>query len=126
MRTMVYFLVNRRNGHIKIGISKNLENRIPQIRNECACGAGITIVGVIDGGRETEKYLHGVFADYRVGNSEWFAPLPPLVEFVKSVAKPYGGCTEYRDTYTFYGQEIPKRGYQVNGYDVPIYKNHFA
>jgi hypothetical protein len=123
MSTIVYFLGNRRNGHIKIGITKNLEQRVPQIRIEQAHGAGIVVLGIINGGREVERFLHFAFQDFRVGNSEWFAPAPPLVDLIKEISIPFDGCTEYRDTHTFYGQNVPAYGYNLYRYEVPIYDN---
>ena len=120
----VYFVVNRRNGHIKIGYSKNIEQRMENIR-PVVSGAGLTVVGVVNGWKKEERFLHNVFKEYRVGNTEWFAPAPPLVEFIKESAKPYEGQTVFRDTDIYYGKSPAPWGYKLHSYTVPIYENPF-
>lgn len=72
---LVYFI---RNGNrIKIGTTTELKRRIRTLalRPE-------NVALLLPGGRPLERELHRQFADFRIGNSEWFAYDGPLVDFV--------------------------------------------
>jgi hypothetical protein len=69
---------------VKIGITTNWPNRLASLlahanssRNhwpdwlQVGCIEGYSLAGLIEGGRETEKYLHKKFAKYSIG-FEWF------------------------------------------------------
>jgi hypothetical protein len=65
--SFVYFALSGR--RVKIGISKNPRERLKSIRT--GSYSKVNIYYVTPGGREKEKELHALFAQYRV-NGEWF------------------------------------------------------
>lgn len=83
MNTHIYFARHRETGHIKIGISKNPEQRMTGISGACLLGSS-------PGTATDEKLLHYRFRDSLVqGNGrEWFLP---TVEVLRCAAD-VGAC----------------------------------
>ncbi|MFE1949905.1 GIY-YIG nuclease family protein [Streptomyces sp. NPDC059524] len=72
---LVYFI---RNGNrVKIGTTTELKRRIRTLalRPE-------NVALLLDGSRPLEKTLHDRFADYRIGDTEWFASEGNLTDFI--------------------------------------------
>lgn len=117
---LIYFVVNRRNGYIKIGYTVDLHQRMIAVRPEVS-GAGITVLGVMDGGKDIERGIHLMFANYRVGSTEWFEPVTPITDFVKNNCRPHDGKTYFPDTRIDYGKPTRPYDYHLRGYEVPIF-----
>jgi hypothetical protein len=90
-KTKVYF-VEDRGGRVKIGYSSDPLSRIMALQT--AHATRLSVIRLIDGGRPTEKWLHGRFAHLRV-KGEWFdfnedmmTVVPPDEVPVRLVVKP--------------------------------------
>lgn len=72
--SFVYFIqAGGARGHVKIGYSKNVEKRLDAIRTSNP--ASLKILHQANHGEDAplaEKALHEIFADTRIGASEWF------------------------------------------------------
>jgi hypothetical protein len=79
---MIYFL-QRANGDIKIGTSEKYWTRLVSLKME---HGQLTLLGWIEGGRESEQAIHNQFTAARVGSprSEWFRPVSELLQFIES------------------------------------------
>jgi hypothetical protein len=71
----VYFL--NRGDQIKIGVTTNLGKRLGQFH-----AAASDVLVLLVGDHALETALHECFADFRVGNTEWFARVPVLEELI--------------------------------------------
>lgn len=65
----VYFILNKRRGVVKIGNSKRPQNRVVDLQVSSA--DPLILLGAIEGTKELEKRLHGIFSQYWV-SGEWF------------------------------------------------------
>jgi hypothetical protein len=75
----VYFI---RNGdRIKIGYSRK-----PAERAKALSLRESNILGVIESKPQFERVCHDMWADIRIGNTEWFAATEHLLEWIKTVA----------------------------------------
>ena len=83
---MLYF-VQRKDGAIKIGISKQFGMRVYCIEREYG---RVKTLGLMDGGHVLETSLHRRFAAYRthgrMGGQEWFLPCPELMQYIEENA----------------------------------------
>jgi hypothetical protein len=77
---MIYFIQGKLTKRIKIGFSKNPEQRIKQLQTSAA--EEYETLLVLPGNYENETFFHKYFAEYRVKN-EWFEPSPRLVEKIQ-------------------------------------------
>ena len=79
----VYFIQYGNSSRIKIG---HASEPLERIRNfQCGCPEKITILALIDGGRETERAIHQRFAHLKVrARGEWFMLDDELRAFVAS------------------------------------------
>lgn len=85
----VYFIQAVNGGPIKIGKSKDVETRLSQIQYANDMGK-LEVLGVVDGYTETERFLHHIFADYRIDpRREWFEPAQPLLDFIANKTIPF-------------------------------------
>lgn len=75
---MIYFAQALTGGPIKIGYSEDVFKRLRTLRSSNP--NYIILLGVMEGGRELEKQLHGTFRRY---NREWFHDTPQLREFIR-------------------------------------------
>jgi hypothetical protein len=80
----VYFIQRGEDGPVKIGFSKNPRGRLSSL--QCGIPERLTLLGVIPGGKEREQELHREFGKARI-NGEWFYPIAPLVDFIKTKAR---------------------------------------
>lgn len=71
---LVYFL-ERRDGAIKIGTTRDLNTRLSAIRRDAG---DVRVLGTIDGDVETEREFHARFLRFRM-DGEWFAPNPEML-----------------------------------------------
>lgn len=81
----LYFLLNS-NGLIKIGISKNVDNRVKQLQN--ILKDNISVIKVIDNKGYLENKLHIKFSNdniYYKGQTEWFYPSYELNRFISII-----------------------------------------
>jgi len=71
---MIYFIYGRANkneAYVKIGYSKNPEQRLKQLQT--GCPIKLSIRYTMSGNFETEKALHEYYKEYKVPHSkEWF------------------------------------------------------
>lgn len=74
---LVYFI--RNGARIKIGWTTNLKGRLSALSLP-ADAAVLTVPG----GPQTEKEMHALFANLRVGRTEWFEITPELEAFIAS------------------------------------------
>lgn len=82
----VYFITRRNDpdGLVKIGVSSNVERRVYSMTT--ANPEGFDILATVDGGKETEAYLHERFADDRIIR-EWFKPSDALMKLVAEIER---------------------------------------
>lgn len=79
---------------VKIGWTTNLESR--QATMSVSVPGGISIMATLDGGKETEEYLHGLFEKDRVGG-EWFNLSEELRAFIRDVQNGKKGMVPFVD-----------------------------
>lgn len=80
---MIYFVQQGKSGPIKIGYTKsNIDKRIEQLQTGCAYK--LTLLGTIDGDKEQENLIQHFFHGHRM-YGEWFAPAPPLLDYIFSL-----------------------------------------
>lgn len=72
---VVYF-VQRQDARVKIGFTGNLSSRLISLQAE---HGPLVLLGVRAGGRMVETELHLKFQRWRLGRSEWFEPVEPLL-----------------------------------------------
>jgi hypothetical protein len=82
---LVYFARLGDDGPIKIGTTGNLASRVKQLAANYECS--LEVLGVMPGGRRTERMVHERFRGLRLGRSEQFQPGEPLLDFIKCYAK---------------------------------------
>lgn len=83
--SVVYFM--EREGFIKIGWTRFLDERVSAVSRGAAMPEGMTVgpvhlLGSMVGDRADEKRLHERFAEWRLDGTEWFYPAPELLEFI--------------------------------------------
>lgn len=79
---MIYFL-QRANGDIKIGTTRNFQMRYDQLRVD---HGELKLMGALKGGRKIEKALHEQFAEYKQGRTEWFTLNDELIQYIDTYA----------------------------------------
>lgn len=65
----IYMAMDDNTGTVKIGFSKNVDDRINQLQT--GCSGNLRVLRVLDGDQSTERWLHKRFNLYRV-RGEWF------------------------------------------------------
>jgi len=82
---MIYFVRSRNTGHVKIGYTANIQQRLVELTSKYG---KIDLLGVITGGRAFENALHRAFAEYRVVElgREWFRYNPSLRKYITTYA----------------------------------------
>lgn len=76
---MIYFIRQMSTGLIKIGTTKNMHERVQQLR---PFYGDLEIIAVMDGDRPVEKKLHRKFAKFRE-HHEFFRPSDELLDFIE-------------------------------------------
>lgn len=74
---MIYFF-QRADGDIKIGVTHDYHRRLQNLQTE---HGKLTLLGLLDGGREAEEKLHYEFRAFR-SHREWFSPDRSLLDFI--------------------------------------------
>lgn len=80
---VVYFAQNTETGHIKIGQTGLLKQRMHSLKFQVG-PARFRVLATMPGTRETERDLHKRFADDALGH-EWFRPSPALLALIESL-----------------------------------------
>lgn len=75
----VYFMQASDGGPVKIGSSKNIEQRRKQLESDYK--RSLVILRIVEGGRKEEQAIHEQFSHLSLGN-ELFQPGPDLMEFI--------------------------------------------
>jgi hypothetical protein len=78
-RSVVYYLRRVADGMIKIGFSGSVDDRLGTHKRQ---QGPIQVLLVLGGGRGEENAAHGEFWQYRIGRTEWFYPVRPLLEWI--------------------------------------------
>jgi hypothetical protein len=81
---LVYFIHAKDTEYVKIGTTDNVERRLRAIKTSSPFE--LNLIGVIRGGRELEKQIHGIFQHLRI-RGEWFYLRDDLIEFVNAKAR---------------------------------------
>ena len=86
---LVYYVLdaNRREQFLKIGHTKNLKQRIVDLRGISTSGQCPTVLALEDGGFPLERERHEQFATLR-SHGEWFRYAPPLADHVAALEHP--------------------------------------
>jgi len=82
-KNFVYFIQGEDGGPIKIGTSKNVENRLHALQT--GFPHKLVVLAVIKGNDRIERGLHYKFKNYRL-SGEWFKPAEELLEYINSLA----------------------------------------
>ena len=85
----IYFIQEGDNGPIKIGISRDPENRVRAIQVSCSKTTKLlcSVLGTV----EKESALHEQFKNIRL-HGEWFKPSKELVDFIAKLKSAEGTC----------------------------------
>ena len=81
----VYFILDKQNDHIKIGVSNDVEKRLENLRKQRGAGE-LTLVCLLEGGYELEKELHERFHEFRL-YGEYFQYSEQIKAFIDKVRK---------------------------------------
>jgi hypothetical protein len=88
---VIYFIQDESINLIKIGFTKeergDAEGRVADFQT--GNGAGLVVLGTMPGDKATERELLARFA-FANERGEWFRPVPELIRFIMSVARPTG------------------------------------
>lgn len=96
----VYFAQRRSDNAVKVGYTHQIGMRVSALRTEYGA---IDILGTMDGDEDDELAIQVRFAEHCLGQgkmrgirppSDWFAPIPELMAYIKENAKPYRDVTE--------------------------------
>ena len=79
---------------VKIGFTSDVEAR--RVNMSVSVPGGVTMLATMDGGKETEAYLHEKFADDNV-SGEWFELSEPVREFIRDLQNGKQGLIPFRD-----------------------------
>jgi hypothetical protein len=77
---VIYFLQSIDGSPIKIGCSRDVDNRRTQL--ETYYGCPLAILGTRPGGKTEERAIHEQFSHLRLGRTEQFKPAADLMEFI--------------------------------------------
>lgn len=81
LHSVVYF-AQIATGHIKIGVTINVEHRMAAFQH---CHAEpVVLLATMPGGHSHEQMLHRIFARDR-DHGEWFTPTPELLGFIETL-----------------------------------------
>lgn len=97
--SIIYFIERQSDKAIKIGTTKNLQQRMIELRGQ---HGGLSLLGIIDGGRIREKLLHWIFNGNRV-DGEFFMPDDELMAIIRSETRM---PTKIKKTRTDFGKSI--------------------
>jgi len=86
--SIIYYVERLDNGLIKIGTTVNIEKRMMDLRRDVHrvnCETDLVLLAQHAGSFQTEKAIHRLFPDERIGRSEWFRPSARLQSHIKDV-----------------------------------------
>jgi hypothetical protein len=102
---MIYFIQDEATGLIKIGRSvRPIEERIKELQT--GCPGKLTMLATIEEDESSERELHEVFAEDRVGG-EWFRPSSYLLRTMAHLAWECGWMQGWNRGREFYDQPPP-------------------
>jgi hypothetical protein len=78
----IYFLQESGMSAIKIGTSTNVSRRVRSL--ECGMPHELTLLTTMSGGHSMEALIHRFFGYARI-RSEWFRPVPALLEYIAEI-----------------------------------------
>ena len=78
--SVVYYIRREGDGAIKIGFTASIKNRMMTLR---AQHGPLQVLLVHGGDRDEETEAHSRFREYRIGRTEWFRPVRPLLDWVR-------------------------------------------
>lgn len=90
----VYFIADGA-GHVKIGYSLNVSLRLIELQRSNAFE--LRVLGLMAGGRDTERALHERFAKHRI-RGEWFYLMPEIVDYISALRNPNDAAPERRQS----------------------------
>lgn len=79
----IYF-IQRDDGPIKIGLSKNVANRLATLAT--ASANELKLLGAVPGDKKTEAKIHRQLRDFRM-NREWFRPCDEVISLIEQCIK---------------------------------------
>lgn len=89
-RQHVYFARCHRTGHIKIGTSHRVYDRLRRVSQEAQ--SRHKLIGAHVGGRALEAALHRRFRRFRL-YGEWFQDVPEIRDYIAAYCTPYPAMT---------------------------------
>lgn len=114
----VYFILNKKNGSVKIGYSGDVQGRFPHIQTGSV--ESLTLVRVIEGDRETEKWIHTRFRLLHE-RGEWFVFTPEMLTFLAPSVAAIGEDIAY----CLDGIAIRERSMEVKEIVLGLLHKHF-
>lgn len=78
-RSVVYYIRRESDGAVKIGTTTQLRNRMSALRAE---HGELRVLLTHSGTMKEEREMHRQFAHYRLGRTEWFAPVKELLQWI--------------------------------------------
>jgi hypothetical protein len=94
---VIYFLLAKHQGLIKIGFTRNLAQRLKGYEQGTPPGT-VELLAHVKGTMKTERLLHDVFKKYRV-EREWFQAEKPLLSMISKLSN--GQAFEITDAFDF-------------------------
>lgn len=92
---------------VKIGFTADLEARRSNM--SVSVPGGITILASMDGGKETEDFLHEKFVEHNIGG-EWFEFAEPIRDFISDLQNGKTGLVPFRDEAKYMTRETAEYG----------------
>lgn len=103
----VYFIQSGENGPIKIGFTKNIENRMRALKTSSPYP--LVLIGYFKSNRKLEKQLHRQFKEHKTKkNGEWFLPNAELLNLIEKAEKPPGLKSTESEQGEIYFSKKPK------------------
>lgn len=99
----VYFAQTRIDAtKVKIGFTSDLDARLSNL--SVSVPGGVVILATLDGGKETEDFLHDKFAEHRIGG-EWFEFAEPIRDFIRDLQNGKQGLIPFKDEASYMTRE---------------------
>lgn len=89
MNEIIYYISNGKN--IKIGFSKNPNNRVRQLQT--ASDEKLTILAIENGDKKKESERHFLFKNEHI-NGEWYSPSENLLYHINTISQYYIECQD--------------------------------
>jgi hypothetical protein len=87
-RMIIYFIQVEPDGAVKIGKTKNTEERLRTLQIGHHQKLKLLFSFIVDDDKAdyVENHLHSVFADHRI-RGEWFSPCPYMYDFINTIGE---------------------------------------